>query len=101
MTCSKYAMITPHAIPALDSQPWAGSSDPKAILLECLLIAGTALFWFFALPVAAVALMAVKIWETLVALISGKMVRPNPLILRRRPATTAFIRRRSVPVAHT
>ena len=57
----------------------------KAAFLEPVLIAGAALFWVLALPVVAVSLMAVKIWEVLVALFMGQAVRPNPLILRHGP----------------
>jgi hypothetical protein len=45
-------------------------------------------------------MMAVKIWDTSVALASGRMVRPNPLILRRRSISNAFARRRAARVAH-
>lgn len=54
----------------------------KAAVIEPLLIAGAALFWVLALPVVAISLVGVKIWEALVALSTGNAVRPNPLILR-------------------
>ena len=92
-------MITMNAIPALTHESWPGFCDPKAMLLESLLIVGTVLFWLCALPIAALAMMVVKIWDTSVALASGRMVRPNPLILRRRSISNVFTRRRAARVA--
>ena len=42
----------------------------KAAIVEPLLIAGAALFWVLALPAIAFSLVAVKVWEVLVALSS-------------------------------
>jgi len=57
----------------------------KTALLEPVLVAGAALFWVLALPVVATWLIALKIWEVVVALSLGNAVRPNPLILRYGP----------------
>jgi hypothetical protein len=65
----------------------------KTAILEPLLITGAALFWVLALPVVAVSLMAVKIWEVLVALSLGNAVRHNPLILRQGPLKGKVTRR--------
>ena len=93
-------MITTDAIPALSSDSWAGFSNPKAVLLEPLMIVGAALFWVATLPVAALALMALKLWQTSLALASGEMVRPNPLILRRNSPMRFVLRRQSPRKAH-
>lgn len=93
-------MITTTAISALTSDAWAGFSNPKAALLEPLMIAGAALFWACILPTAALLLMVLKVWQTCVALVSGEMVRPNPLILRRRSLRRFFIHRHSPRTAH-
>lgn len=71
--------------PVLNCEP----SGPKVFLLEPLLTAGAAVFWLCALPFVAFSLMAVKIWDVLVALFMGHGLRPNPLILRRGPAKDA------------
>lgn len=92
-------MITTNVLPAPHSESWTGSSDPKAILLEPLLIAGTALFWLCVLPLTAIGLMAVKVWETATAVVCGRMVRRNPLILRRNSTNWTLPRRRSARVA--
>ncbi len=92
-------MITTNVVPALTNASWPGFSDPKALLVESLLVVAAGLFWLCALPMIAVALIAVKIWDTCVALVSGKMVRPNPLILRRRSLATPFMRRRAARAA--
>lgn len=59
-----------------------GSADLKAALLEPLLVVGVSAFWLVTLPFAAVALFAVKIWDTAWAFAHGS-VQANPLILRR------------------
>jgi len=64
------------------------------ILVEPLLVVATAVFWLLALPLVAVSLGSVKIWDALVALNSGEIATPNPLILRkgRQPEDTpAFV----------
>jgi uncharacterized membrane protein YqjE len=58
-------------------------NELKSTSLEFALMAGAGLFWIAALPFVALSLMAVKIWDTLKALMSGAPLRPNPLILRR------------------
>jgi hypothetical protein len=60
-----------------------GFSELKTVLLEPLLVVGVSLFWIVALPFAAVSLMSVKIWDTVVALRMGTAAQANPLILRR------------------
>ncbi len=74
---------TPFVNPSLAAEPTM--TQFKAAVLEPLLVAGAALFWVFALPVIAMSLVAVKIWEVLVALSTGHAVRRNPLILRQGP----------------
>jgi hypothetical protein len=76
-------MTTSFANPSLSPEP--ALNHFKAAVFEPVLVAGAALFWVLALPVVAVWLMALKIWEVLVALSLGHAVRPNPLILRHRP----------------
>ena len=93
-------MITTDAIPALSSDSWAGFSNPKAALLEPLMIVAAALFWLATLPLAALALIALKLWQTSVALAAGEMVRPNPLILRRNSLMRFLLRRQSPRKAH-
>jgi hypothetical protein len=53
------------------------------ILVEPLLLVATATFWLLALPLVAVSLACVKIWDAFVAL-NSKAATPNPLILRSR-----------------
>lgn len=55
----------------------------KTVLVEPALAVGAVFFWITALPLVALSLLGVKIWDTLLALASGSGVRPNPLILRR------------------
>ncbi len=88
-------MIRTNAIPAFSSESWAGFSNPKAALLEPLMIVAAALFWLATLPLAALALIALKLWQTSVALAAGEMVRPNPLILRRNSLMRFLLRRQS------
>lgn len=76
-------ITTSFANPTLSPEP--ALNHLKTALLEPVLVAGAAIFWLLALPVVAVWLMALKIWEVLVALSLGNAVRPNPLILRRGP----------------
>jgi hypothetical protein len=92
-------MITTNVIPVLEPKSWIHSADAKAILLEPVLIVGTAAFWLLALPFAAIGLMVMKVSETIVALVSGRTVRPNPLILRKRAAVSFPGRRRSARAA--
>lgn len=61
-------------------------SGSKVLLLEPVLAVLVAAFWLVALPLAAVSLVAVRIWDALVALVTGHALRPNPLILRPTPA---------------
>jgi len=70
----------------------------KGLLVEPALTAGAAAFWLFALPFVAFALMSVKVWESVVALFSGRPVRPNPLILRCGPPGALDLQRNR---AHT
>jgi len=91
-------MIT-HAIPLLGSESWIDRADAKSILLEPLLFVATGFFWLCALPFAAVAMLIVVVSQAIVALLSGRMVRPNPLILRKRSLTHLLHRRRSAPAA--
>ena len=77
----------------LSSEASPENSFVKSLLLEPALTAGAAAFWLFALPFVALALMSVKVWESLVALFSGRPVRPNPLILRYAPATALDLQR--------
>jgi|GEM_PF-5712542 len=90
-------MTTTHAIPLLGSESWLHRTDASAILLEPLLIVGSALFWLCALPLAAGAMLVLKISQTTVALLCGRMVRPNPLILRKASHSAAFSHRSSAP----
>ena len=73
-------MTNSFANPNLPAEPTLAHF--RVAFLEPLLVASAALFWFLALPVVAISLMAFKIWEVLVALSLGNAVRPNPLILR-------------------
>ncbi|MDQ3546801.1 MAG: hypothetical protein M3429_09870, partial [Verrucomicrobiota bacterium] len=63
------------------------------------LMVGAAIFWIAALPFVAFSLMAVKIWDTLMALVSGSTVRPNPLILRTGLAKSGLTLRNSARTA--
>lgn len=83
VTAKKYGnynhtMITTYPQSALDSH----GIDWKSIVVEPFLIAGVSAFWLVTLPVAAVALLAVKMCEGAVAFARGS-ARKNPLILRR------------------
>jgi hypothetical protein len=80
-------MIATYSDSALAPHLSFGSAELKAVFIEPFLVVGAALFWIGALPFVAVSLMGLKVWETLVALTSGKAVRPNPLILRRSVAS--------------
>jgi hypothetical protein len=70
-------------------------SGLKALLIEPLFAAGAAAFWLCALPFVAVSLLAVKVWDVLVAVVTGHALRPNPLILRQGPVKTAAAERRA------
>jgi hypothetical protein len=78
-----------------DSVLTAELSGVKALLIEPVLTAAAAVFWLIALPFAAVSIMAVRVWDALVALVTGHALRPNPLILRQTPAKTARVGRAS------
>ena len=84
-------MTTSFVNPSLAPEP--NLPQFKAAVLEPLLVAGAALFWVLALPVVAISLVAVKIWEVMVALSLGNAVRPNPLILRQGPIKGTVARR--------
>ena len=75
-----------------------GISLSKSLVVEPALTAGAAAFWLFALPFVAFALMSVKVWDSMVALFSGRPVRPNPLILRSGPSAALDLQRNR---AHT
>lgn len=66
-------------------------SEAKALLIEPVLATAVAVFWLIALPFAAVSIMAVRVWDGLVALVTGHALRLNPLILRQTPAKTARV----------
>jgi hypothetical protein len=83
---------------AIVNRPFSSGHSPGNSLLGSLLVepaltAGAAGFWLFALPFVALALMSVKVWESMVALSSGRPVRPNPLILRYGPAVALDLQR--------
>ena len=84
-------IISSFVNPSLVTEP--PPNEFKFAIFEPLLIAGAALFWVLALPVVAMSLMAVKIWEVLFALSTGQSVRPNPLILRQGPIRGRVARR--------
>jgi hypothetical protein len=69
----------------LNTESSSGAWLAKALLLEPVLTAGAALFWLVALPFVALALMGFKVWETVAAVLSGRPLRPNPLMLRYAP----------------
>lgn len=75
-------MITTCSNPSLDSH----SFDLKATVTEPLLVAGVSAFWLVTLPVAAVALLGVKVVDGVNAFVRGS-ARTNPLILRKGNAT--------------
>ena len=77
----------------LSPEESAENSLLKSVLLEPALTAAAAAFWLFTLPFVAIALMSMKVWESTVALVSGRPIRPNPLILRYGPATALHLRR--------
>lgn len=72
-----------------DSALTSELSGSKVFLLEPLLAVAAAAFWLVALPFAAVSLMAVRVWDAFVALVTGHALRPNPLILQQTPAKNA------------
>ena len=74
-------MTTTFSNSALETE--SGLSTLKSAVIEPVLMAGAATFWVAALPVVAVSLMGVKIWDTVAGLVSGSADRSNPLILRR------------------
>ena len=78
-----------------DSALTSELSGSKVLLLEPVLAVAAAAFWLVALPFAAVSLMAVRVWDALVALVTGHALRPNPLILRQTPAKNARVARAS------
>ncbi len=48
--------------PALTPRPF-GLPNLKAILIQPFLILGVSLFWIVTLPIAAVSLVAIKVWD--------------------------------------
>ena len=84
-------MTTSFANPSFAAEP--SLIHFKTAVLEPLLVAAAALFWVLALPAVAVSLIAVKIWEVMVALATGHSVRPNPLILRQGPVNAKALSR--------
>ena len=78
-----------------DSALTSELSGAKTLLLEPVLTAAAAVFWLIALPFAAVSIMAVRIWDVLAALVTGRAIRPNPLILRQTSAKSARAARAS------
>ncbi len=91
-------MITTFANSSL-TQSWTETSGVKTLLVEPLLTAGAALFWLAAIPFVALSLVALKVWETLVGLISGNAGRANPLILRRGLAKSSIAPRSTTHTA--
>ncbi len=71
-------MTTTYSQPSLDSHPF----DLKSALVEPLLVVGVSAFWLVTLPVAAVAMLGVKVGEGVNAFVRGS-ARANPLILRK------------------
>jgi hypothetical protein len=93
---------TSMTITFFDSALSAHSSDYaglKTAMAEPALVLGAASFWAAALPLAALSLLCVKIWDTLLALASGSGVRPNPLILRHGLARSGVAMRSSARAA--
>jgi hypothetical protein len=66
-----------------------GAAELKAALVEPLLVVGVSAFWLVTLPVAAISLFAVKIWDTAAGFARGP-VQTNPLILRRGQPSTGM-----------
>ena len=93
-------MTTTFSDSALTPQSF-GLAELKNALLEPVLVVGVAFFWVAALPLVALSLMCVKIWDALMALKSGAGVRPNPLILRRGLAKGGPVVRGSARTAQT
>ncbi len=56
----------------------------KGVVIESLLVAAAAAFWLVILPLVAVSLVAVKIWDT-------PCFRPSPLFLRPLRASRGII----------
>ena len=72
----------------------------KTVLAEPGLAIAAALFWVAALQLVALALLGVKIWDTVSTLASGSGIRPNPLILRRGLPRSPLAIRHSARAAH-
>jgi len=95
-------MIATYSQTTLTPAPSCEVSDPKSLWIESLLVIGVSAFWMLMLPLAAVSLFCIKIWDTIVACMRGA-TRANPLILhhgtptplnpvpRRNSATTAQV----------
>lgn len=81
-------MITTYSHSAIE-QP---QSDLKSLLAEPFLCLGAALFWLVTLPLTALALFGMKIWDTITGLARR---RSNPLILRRGNETEPVLSRRT------
>ena len=62
--------------------PQTPNFDELKAFVEPGLVLSAGLFWIAALPLVALSLLGVKMWDTLLALASGSSARPNPLILR-------------------
>ena len=84
-------MIATYSDSALAPHHWFGSAELKAVFIEPLLTVGATLFWIVAIPFMAVPLVCLKIWDTAVALTSGRAVSSKSLFLRRRTARTTQI----------
>jgi hypothetical protein len=70
------------------------------VLAEPGLAIGAALFWVAALQLVALALLVVKIWDTVLALASASGIRPKPLILRCGLPRSGLAIRHSARAAH-
>jgi len=69
----------------VNTESSSGAWLTKALLLEPVLTAGAALFWLVALPFVALLLMGIRVRGTVAAVLSGRPLRPNPLMLRYAP----------------
>lgn len=63
-----------------------GLADLKSLLLEPFLVLGVSAFWLLTLPFAAVAMLAVKIWDKCAPSLN-RANSAHPLILRRGAAS--------------
>jgi hypothetical protein len=86
-----------HSVFSRQTSDFAGL---KTVLAEPGLAMVTALFWIAALQLVALALLGVKIWDTVLALASGSGVRANPLILRRGLPRNGLAIRHAARAAH-